>query len=371
MDDPQLPRCNACPMAVADVCRSPYPAYTAVLAIFSFLDSLSNINFGCMDQMKTLTILIPSLNEELSLPILRKRLETTFDGLKETVRPEFIILDNCSEDGTPALAERFCSENPIWKYVRYSRNFGYHNSLACGFDLATGDALIVVAGDLQEPPEMIPQMVKLWLAGNDVVYGLLDQRNDDTLVKTLGAKIFYPLIHTMSASPLPPNATDFRLISRRVIDVVKDMREPDRYLRGLVHWTGFKQASFVYNRERRVHGKSTAGIWYSTKWAANAIISFSNIPLRIASYFGLLTMIFSFLAAIYFVIVKFYPPSWMPIPPTGTTAILVLVLFAIGLNAFFLGIIGEYVGRIYHQGKQRPLYVIDRTINIETTATKR
>jgi polyisoprenyl-phosphate glycosyltransferase len=315
--------------------------------------------------MKTLTILIPALNEEANLPQLRQRLERAFEHMAENIRPEYIILDNRSQDGTPRLAEQFCSENPSWKYVRYSRNFGYHNSLACGFDIATGDALIVVAGDLQEPPELIPQMVQLWEKGFDVVYGVLEQRNDDFLAKTVGAKIFYPLINAISASPLPPKATDFRLITRRVIDVVKNMREPDRYLRGLVHWTGFNQTSFTYNRDRRTQGRSTAGFWYSAKWAIDAVISFSNLPLRIASYFGLIAICLSAGATIYFVIVKFYPPSWMPVSPTGTTAIIVLLLFAIGLNAFFLGIIGEYVGRIYHQGKQRPLYVIDRTINID------
>lgn len=315
--------------------------------------------------MKTLTILIPVLNEELNLPTLRQRLESVFAGLKDRVQPEYIVLDNCSEDSTPQIAESFCLNDPHWKYVRYSRNFGYHGSLAGGFDLASGDALIVVAGDLQEPPEMIPLMVELWQQGHDVVYGTLKERNDSNLIKTAGAKIFYSLIYRMSSSVLPPNATDFRLISRRVIDVVKDLREPDRYLRGLVHWAGFKQASFPYNRDKRTHGRSTAGIWYSTKWAANAIISFSNLPLRAAAYFGALAMLLSFLASIYFVVVRFYPPTWMPIPPTGTTAIIVLLLFAIGLNAFFLGIIGEYVGRIYTQGKKRPLYVIDKTVNLE------
>ncbi|MCX7308947.1 MAG: glycosyltransferase family 2 protein [Afipia sp.] len=314
--------------------------------------------------MKTLTILIPALNEELNLPTLRRRLESVFAGLKDKVRPEYIVLDNCSEDSTPQIAERFCLENSDWKYVRYSRNFGYHGSLAGGFDLASGDALIVVAGDLQEPPEMIPLMVDLWQQGNDVVYGILQERNDSNLVKTVGAKVFYSIIYRMSSSPLPNSATDFRLISRRVIDVVKNMREPDRYLRGLVHWAGFKQSSFLYNRDKRIHGKSTAGIWYSTKWAVNAIISFSNLPLRAAAFFGLIAMIVSLLATVYFVIVHFFPPAWMPIPPTGTTAIIVLLLFAIGLNAFFLGIIGEYVVRIYTQSKKRPLYVIDKVVHL-------
>ena len=314
--------------------------------------------------MKTLTILIPVLNEEDNLPILRERLDRVMAGLAGRVAAEIIVLDNCSEDRTPQIAKAICAENPAWKYVRYSRNFGYHGSLACGFDQATGDALVVVAGDLQEPPELIPRMIDLWEEGNDVVYGVLDERNDSSLLKTLGAHVFYQVIYWASEARLPRHATDFRLISRRVIDAVKTMREPDRYLRGLVHWAGFRQASFVYSRDKRIHGKSTAGIWYSTKWAVNALICFSYLPLRIAAYFGMLVMLASTLAAAYFVTVRFYPPSWMPIPPTGTTAIIVLMLFAIGLNAFFLGIIGEYVGRIYNQGKGRPLYIVDETVNI-------
>ncbi len=308
--------------------------------------------------------MIPALNEELNLPILRQRLEAVFSELKDRIDPEFILLDNCSTDATAALGAQFCTESLHWKYVRYSRNFGYHASLACGFDLATGDALVVVAGDLQEPPELIPKMVDLWEQGNEVVYGVLNTRNDSNLIKTMGAAVFYRLLYRMSATMLPPGATDFRLISRKVIDVIKSMREPDRYLRGLVHWAGFKQDFFIYDRDKRVHGTSTAGIWYSLKWAANSIISFSNLPLRAASIFGLLTIVISILSSFYFIYVHFYPPRWMPIAPTGTTAILVLLLFAIGLNAFFLGVIGEYVGRIYNQGKHRPLYVIDKTMNI-------
>lgn len=319
--------------------------------------------------MKKLTVLIPVLNEEPNLLLLHQRLEAVFAGLAHKVVPEFIVLDNCSEDGTPVIAQEFCARSPNWKYVRYSRNFGYHNSLAGGFDVATGDALVVVAGDLQEPPELIPHMVDLWFAGNDVVYGVLKARNDETFTKTLGAKVFYWMIYMMTPVKIPQSATDFRLISRRVIDAVKGMREPDRYLRGLVHWVGFKQVSFQYDRAERRAGTSTANFWYSLRWAANAIISFSNLPLRAASYFGLLSMLFAALASVYFVAIKFYPPAWMPIPPTGTVSIILLLLFMIGLNAFFLGVIGEYVGRIYYQGKERPLYIIDKTLNIETIGT--
>ena len=315
--------------------------------------------------MKTLTILIPVLNEQENLPVLRERLDRVLDGLKDRIRAEVIVLDNYSQDRTPEIAKGICATNPNWKYVRYSRNFGYHGSLACGFDIASGDALVVVAGDLQEPPELIPRMVDLWAQGNDVVYGVLKERNDSSWLKTVGARIFYQIIYFMSESKLPRHATDFRLVSRRVIDAVRNMREPDRYLRGLVHWVGFRQVPFTYDRDKRIHGESTAGLWYSTKWAINALICFSHLPLRLAAYFGILVMLGAACAAVYFVLVRIFPPVWMPIPPTGTTAIVVLLLFAIGLNAFFLGIIGEYLGRVYNQGKGRPLYIVDEKVNFD------
>jgi len=315
--------------------------------------------------MKKLTILIPAYNEAENLPELRRRLELVFDGMRSRVEPEYILLDNRSSDRTPEIARSFCAQNPQWKYIRYSRNFGYHNSLACGFDLATGDALIVVAGDIQEPPEKIPEMVDLWEKDHQVVYGILQKRNDNDPVKSIGAWLFYRLLFSISGDNAPKNATDFRLIDRKVIDVVRRMREPDRYLRALVQWTGFNQAPFQYDRAPRTRGKSVATFWYGVKWGINAIISFSTVPLRLATYFGLIVLIGSFVFGLYFLLAHFIPALSGTRPPTGTTAILVLLSFAIGLNAFFLGIIGEYVGRSYAQGKERPLYIIDEAINIK------
>jgi glycosyltransferase involved in cell wall biosynthesis len=314
-------------------------------------------------KMKKLTILIPVLNEEKNLPILYKRLSKVLQNLNGKIIEEVIILDNRSTDNTKLISKEIVSNSTNWKYVRLSRNFGYHNSLACGFDLATGDGLVVLAGDLQEPPELIPTMINKWEEGYEIIYGILNTRNDSSPLKTLGAKLFYPMIELASETDLPKNATDFRLIDRKVIDAVIKMREPDRYLRGLIHWTGFKQVGFNYDRDKRIHGKSIAGIWYSTKWALNAIICFSNLPLRMISYFGILTLLFSLLSSIYFVYAKLYPPKIFTIPPTGTTIIILLLLFVIGMNSLFLGLIGEYIGRIYTQGKNRPLYIIDETEN--------
>lgn len=314
--------------------------------------------------MPLLSILVPCLNEQGNLPRLHQRLQPVIDGLRSRVDCEVILLDNCSTDRTGEIGREFCSRDPAWRYVRYSRNFGYHGSLACGFDVARGDGVVVLAGDLQEPPEMLPHMVDLWLDGNDVVFGILETRNDDTWMKTIGARAFYWLFYRMADIDMPMYATDFRIISRRVLDVVRQMREPDRYLRGLVHWVGFRQASFRYDREHRQAGVSNAGLGVSFGWALNAIVCFSYKPLRAVAVFGVAIMLLSLLLSALFLYTWVFPPDFLPLRPSGTTALALMVLFGTGANAMFLGIIGEYVGRIYNQGKLRPLYVIDETVNL-------
>ena len=314
--------------------------------------------------MPLLTILVPALNEEGNLLPLYERLQPVIESLRPRVQCEVIMLDNCSTDRTREIGQQLCARDPAWRYVRYSRDFGYHGSLACGFDLARGDGVVVLAGDLQEPPEMLPMMVDLWLQGNDVVYGVLEKRYDHTWLKTLGAHAFYWLFYRLADIDMPMNATDFRIISRRVLDVVRQMREPDRYLRGLVHWVGFKQVSFPYDREPRVHGKSNVGVGVSIMWALNAIVCFSAKPLRAVAVFGAVVMLLSILVSLFFVYSFFFPPESVPLRVSGVTALALLVMFGTGVNALFLGVIGEYVGRIYNQGKLRPLYVIDETVNV-------
>ena len=314
--------------------------------------------------MPLLTILVPAYNEQDNLPLLYDRLRPVVEQLKPRVECEIILLDNCSEDRTRDAALAMCAKDPAWRYVRYSRNFGYHGSLACGFDLARGDGLVVLASDLQEPPELLPKLVELWLKGADVVYGVLDKRRDSNFLKTIGAKLFYRLFYWLSDCDMPLYATDYRIISRRVVDVLCGMREPDRYLRGLVHWVGFRQVPVAYDRDERQYGTSSAGLWASTMWAFNAIICFSHKPLRAMAYLGGLIVLGAMALALFFVWTRFFPSSFTP--PTGIAALAVILLFGIGLNAMFLGVIGEYVGRIYNQGKQRPLYVIDETYNVDT-----
>ena len=316
-----------------------------------------------MTDPKLITILVPCFNEARNLPSLYERLTRVFEA-ERAYRFEAIILDNASEDGTRECSLDLCSRDPRWKYMRYSRNFGYHNSLAGGFDHAAGDALIVVVGDLQDPPELIPTMLRGWEAGNDVVYGVLRRRHDYSVLKTIGARAAYWLIHKTTDVGIPPNATDLRLVSRRVIDAVKSLREPDRYLRGLVHWVGYRQVSFEYDRSPRVHGNSNWGLRASIAMGFHAILCFSFAPLRLFTWLGVAITLCTILLSMLYLALYLTKPPWITPPPPGLTLISLLVMFSLGFNSLFLGVIGEYVGRIYNQGKQRPLYIVDERVNL-------
>lgn len=274
------------------------------------------------------------------------------------------MLDNASTDRTGALAKRQCQQDSRWKYLRYSRNFGAEASMLAGLDHASGDAVINVFSDLQDPPELIPQMLAKWESGADVVYGVLRTRNDASYLKTIGARIAYKLIRRLADTTIPENATDFRLLDRKVVDALRQLREPDRYLRGLVHWLGFRTDHFVYDRAKRQHGQSSANVWYCFKFTLQAIICFSSKPMHLAMYLGVtLTSSATGLALLYFAL-YFIRPAFLTPPPPGLTTVLLLSLFSIGINALLLGIIGEYIGKIYNQGKQRPLYIIAESIGL-------
>lgn len=311
-----------------------------------------------MGDRRLISILIPAYNEAGNLPPLHQRLVAAIDALPQ-YDFEAILLDNCSSDGTRDVAREICQRDSRFRYVRYSRNFGYHASLACGYDEARGDAVIVVVSDGQEPPELIPDMVRLWEEGAEVVTGILRKRNDHTWFKSLGARIAYRLIHWLTDVKIPPHATDFRLLGRKAAEALRQFRENDRYLRGLVHWIGFKQVFFEYDRAPRQYGQSNWGVIDSVKMAMHAILCFSSKPLRLMTYFGLLVTCGAvLLTAIYFGL-YWLAPSWVRLPAAGVMTLCVLLLFMIGLNSLFLGLIGEYVGRIYEQGKGRPLYLVD------------
>jgi glycosyltransferase involved in cell wall biosynthesis len=317
---------------------------------------------------KLLSILLPAFNEEENLPLVFPRLTQILDALPAHIDYEVIILDNASTDRTAVVAREFCERDQRWKLLRYSRNFGVEASMMAGMDYASGDAVVLLFSDLQDPPELIPEFVRQWEEGFEVVVGVLRKRSDYRIFKTIGAKIAYWLIYTLSDCKIPSNATDFRLLDRKVVDALKLLREPDRYLRGLVHWIGFRRSYVRYDRAPRHGGQSTAGIWYSVGFAVNAILCFSAKPLRLATVLGAFVAAASFAYALFALALHFLHLSFMPVPPPGITTIILLVSFFIGFNTMFLGVIGEYLGRIYNQGKNRPLYLVDEQLNFDATA---
>ncbi len=310
-----------------------------------------------------ISIIIPAFNEEGNLATVFERVNKMMD-CAAAYRFEAIVLDNASVDRTSELALEFCQTDPRWKYLRYSRNFGAEASLLAGLDHAEGDAVVNLFSDMQDPPELIPTMIQLWRQGADVVYGSLTKRSDGNWLKTLGAKIAYLMICNLSDCKIVPNATDFRLMDRKVVQQLRALREPDRYMRGLVHWVGFKQVPLPYERALRTKGKSTANVYYCVKFALHAVICFSNKPLKVVTLFGLLITSVSFVLSLTYALLYFAQPSFLTKAPPGVTTTFLLLLFMIGSNALILGIIGEYVGRIYNQGKGRMPYIVDQKVNI-------
>jgi dolichol-phosphate mannosyltransferase len=307
---------------------------------------------------KKLSIICPAYNEEKNLGKLHERVTQLFADQLSQYDYEVLILDNCSEDRTREVALDICHKDDHWKYLRYSRNFGFDPSITAGLDHAEGDAVITLLSDLQDPPEVIPEFVRLWESGAEVVNGVVRERNDGNWIKSLGAVISYKMIYHLSESRIPPGATEFRLLDRKVVLALRELREPDRYLRGLVNWVGFKRELVPYDRAPREVGQSSAGLYFCIKYALNAIICFSAKPLQVATYFGVLTTLISLSLAVAYLLIYIFKPDFATLPPAGISTVVLLILFGIGTQSFFLGLIGEYLARVYNQGKGRLLYIV-------------
>ena len=309
---------------------------------------------------RIVTFLVPARNEEANLPKVYDELTALMAGLPYDY--EVIVLDNASTDGTGATTAALCARDARWRYVRLSRNFHVEGSLTAGLRLAQGDAAIVLFSDLQDPPELIPEFLRKWEEGNDVVYGVLRKRTGDPFWRAASARLLYVLVHALSDVVITPNATDFRLLSRRAIDALNSCGERNRYLRGLAHWIGFPSCPIVYDRRPRKEGKSKAPFFYCLNLAANAITSFSIKPLQLFSLGGAAALVCTFcLALVYF-------GSWLfSFALPGLTTIYLLMLANLAVMLLGFGAVGEYIGRIYIEAKGRPLYLIERTINVDPT----
>ena len=308
---------------------------------------------------KILSIIVPFFNEQENLPLFYSSLTKVLD--KISFDWELIFVDNCSNDDSANYARSLAKAESRIKYIRFSRNFGpsVESSINAGYQFCVGDAAIVIYSDLQDPPELILEFIEKWNQGYDVVYGLQIARLGEPLWRRTSVKIFYKLLDRVSDSnPVPANAGDFRLVSRRVIDVLNQMPERSRYTRGLIAWVGFESIGVEYQRNPRLNGKSSANFFSIVTTAFTAITSFSLKPLRILTGLGISVTFLALSMAMFYAITFVFGN---PVP--GFTTIIIIGLFTLGLNMGALGIIGEYIGRINLETKQRPLYVIDEKID--------
>jgi len=306
---------------------------------------------------KLLSIIVPVRNEEGNLA-------RAFDEVTAVMTPlpydyEVILIDNDSSDGTPLIAADLCGRDSRWRYVKFSRNFTVEASLAAGYRYARGDAAVVLFGDLQDPPTLIADFLKKWEEGHEIVYGVIRHRHGDPLWKAWSARLLYRMVNYLSDIDIPNNATDFRLLSRRAIDALNQLGERNRYIRGFSHWIGFKQCPIVYDRRPRTAGKSKAPFFYLLNLAANAITCFSIKPLQLFSLFGFMTLGLTVVVALGYVATYFLGGT---VP--GLTTIYVLLLAILGVMLVGFGTLGEYIGRIYVETKHRPLFIVERTINM-------
>lgn len=311
------------------------------------------------------SVVIPMYNEELVVETTYNRLKSVMDTIED--KYELVFVNDGSRDKTVEILGRICEKDPNVKLVDFSRNFGHQVAITAGMDFAEGDTVVVIDGDLQDPPELIPEMIKKWKEGYDVVYGKRLKRKGETFFKKFTAKLFYRLLNNLTEVDIPVDTGDFRLIDRKVCDALKQVNERNRYIRGLVSWLGFKQTSIEFNREERFAGETKYPLKKMLKFATDAIISFSFKPLRLASYAGFLLSFFSFI----YLLVVLYQRLFTYRAITGWASTMAVSLFFNGIVLLMLGIIGEYIGRIYDEAKGRPLYLVKKTINFENNDLKR
>jgi dolichol-phosphate mannosyltransferase len=309
-----------------------------------------------------LSVIVPLYNEELVINEMYLRLTRVLES--NNLHYEIIMVNDGSKDRTHEIAKDISSRDMRIKLISFSRNFGHQIAVTAGMDKASGQVVVIIDADLQDPPEIILEMIDKWKEGFQVVYGVRKKRKGESIFKLVTAAMFYRLLRKMTSVNIPVDTGDFRLMDRKVIDNMVKMRERSRFVRGMVSWVGFKQDKVEYIRESRFAGDTKYPFKKMLRFALDGIFSFSQIPLKLASAFGFLCSILSFVFFIYGFIVKIYFPE-KAIP--GWASIFVAILFVGGVQLVCVGILGEYVGRIYEELKGRPLYIIDDEQNFKAS----
>jgi polyisoprenyl-phosphate glycosyltransferase len=305
------------------------------------------------------SVVVPVYNEEEVVVESYKRLKKVMDEMN--IVYEIIFVNDGSRDKTAFILRKICDEDKNIKLLDFSRNFGHQIAITAGMDYSQGDSIVVIDGDLQDPPEVIPLMIEKWKEGFDVVYGKRAERKGDTFFKKFTAAVFYRFLKKMTDVDIPVDTGDFRLIDRKVCEALKLVNEKNRYIRGIISWLGFKQTGVEFVRDKRFAGETKYPLKKMIKFAFDAVTSFSYKPLKLASYVGVMLSVCSFAYLVVVICQKLFTNSTTP----GWASTLAVSLFFNGIVLLMLGIIGEYIGRIYDEAKGRPLYIVREAKNFE------
>ena len=311
--------------------------------------------------MKKVSLVIPMYYEEEVAKECYNRITKVLSSLQNYTY-EIIFINDGSKDKTLEILEEIATKDTSVKIISFARNFGHQCAVTAGLQEVTGDAIVIIDADLQDPPELIPDMLKLWEDGNEVIYGKRKTRDGESKFKLLTAKMFYQTLNALSDVDIPKDTGDFRLVDKKVVDVINSLPEHNKFLRGLFSWVGFKQTAFEYERKERFAGKTKYPLKKMLKLASDGIISFSTKPLKIVGGLGILSMAVSVLILIYAILSFIFHSHNLT---AGWTSLMVTMTFLSGIILISLWMIGEYIARIYDEVKGRPQYIIDKKINID------
>jgi len=306
----------------------------------------------------TLSLVLPIYNEEEVIPELHKRLQGFMAKLGLTT--EVLFVNDGSRDKSMELLRGIAEKEPRYRILSFARNFGHQTAITAGVDYARGEAVVVMDADLQDPPEVVLEMVEKWRAGFDVVYGRRRKREGETWFKLVTARWFYRVFAAMIPIEVPLDTGDFRLMSRRVVVALRELRETHRFVRGMVAWVGFKQTEVLYDRPGRFAGDTKYPLRKMVRFALDGITSFSVLPLRFSTYLGVLTSLGSVGIIVWALLSKYV---WHHVVEGWTGIMIALALFS-SVQLLMIGILGEYIGRIYEEVKRRPLYIVGDTVNL-------
>jgi dolichol-phosphate mannosyltransferase len=316
----------------------------------------------------TLTVVIPIFNEEEVLPELARRLREVIAIWERQIASwEVVFVDDGSQDESLKQLRELAAQEPRFKVLSFSRNFGHQMAITAGIDRAEGEAVVIMDADLQDPPEVVSEMISRWQEGYDVVYGVRTKRHGETLFKRLTAAVFYRVLRAMLGGvTIPADAGDFRLIGRPVVLAMRALRERHRFVRGMVAWVGFRQTAVYYARPARFAGETKYPLRKMVRFAVDGIASFSVVPLRFATWLGVASGIVAMLTAAWAIYERFFGSGVVQGWPT------IMIAVALGASAQLLmtGVLGEYVGRIYEEIKRRPLYITAEEINLESRSQR-